>query len=125
MSPIQESILLSVKQVCGVEEDNTDFDVDIIMHINSSFAELAQLGAGPIVGFMIEDAVPVWTDFLGASPLLNMVKSFVCLNVRMMFDPPGSGFHVTAMEKQIEQMKWRINAHHEANLVVPVVVVIP
>jgi hypothetical protein len=113
VSIIPESILDSTKKVLGLDEANTDFDVDIIMHINTAFSTLNQLGVGPDEGFAIEDASAVWSDFLMDVLPLNNVKTYVCLRVRMLFDPPTNSFTIDAMRKQIEELEWRINVYRE------------
>lgn len=116
MSTISESILTSTKKVLGLPAENTDFDVDVIMHINSVFGILHQLGVGPVDGFAIEDATPTWTDFLTElKPLpLNTVKSYMYLRVRQLFDPPGTSFLLEAQNKQIEELGWRLNSYRES-----------
>lgn len=108
-----DSILDSTKKVLGLDSEYTAFDQDVIMHINSVFSTLHQLGIGPDNGFMIEDKTPTWTQYLGADMNLNSVKSYVYLKVRLLFDPPATSFAIAAMEKQIEELEWRINVHRE------------
>lgn len=108
-----DSILNSTKKVLQVAADYTAFDLDIIMHINSAFATLNQLGVGPAEGFMIEDDTPVWEDFLGTDSRLNSVKSYVYQKVRLLFDPPQTGFLVTAIQEQIREFEWRLNTYRE------------
>lgn len=108
------SILHSVKKALGSPIDDESFDEEIIMHINSVFSRLHQLGIGPTAGFMIEDASAEWDAFLGGVATLNNVKSYMYLRLRLLFDPPSNSFTVTAMEKQIEQLEWCINAERES-----------
>lgn len=109
-----ESILNSIKHVLGQDSTYTEFDTDIIMHTNSVFSILNQLGIGPNNGFAIEDASSVWFDFIGNTPMLNSVKTYVYLRVRMLFDPPATSFHLTSMEKQISELEFRLNVYREA-----------
>lgn len=109
-----ESILDSVKKVLNLSSDYTPFDQDIIMHINSVFSTLNQLGVGPENGFMIEDKDAVWSDFLGGDLRLFNVKTYVYLRVRMLFDPPTIGYLVEAMKEQIKELEWRINVQRES-----------
>lgn len=102
------SILDSVKQVLGVEVDDTDFDLDIAMHINSVFATLHQLGAGPATGYAIENSEQEWTEFLGPSPKLNMVKSYVYIKVQMLFDPPSTSYALDAKKAMATEYESRI-----------------
>jgi hypothetical protein len=107
------SILDSVKKVLNLGSDYTPFDQDIIMHINSVFSALNQLGVGPESGFMIEDKDAIWSDFLGTDMRLNNIKTYVYLRVRMLFDPPTIGYLVQAMQEQIKELEWRINVQRE------------
>lgn len=112
---MEQRILVSVKKVLGLPEADTSFDVDIIMHINSALARLNQLGIGPVEGFMIEDDTSMWDAFLGDRPLLNQVKTYVYMAVRLMFDPPGSGYALTSMKEQIDKYEWLLNVVREGD----------
>jgi hypothetical protein len=107
------SILDGTKKALGLGAEYDAFDSDIIMHINSVFFTLNQLGVGPKAGFAIEGAAETWDTFLGEDLNLNAVKSYVYLRVRLLFDPPQNSFGIASMEKQIEQMEWRLNVHVE------------
>lgn len=107
------SILNSVKKVLGLAEDYTVFDEDVIMHINTAFSTLTQLGVGPPEGFMIEDATAEWNEFIVDDIQYNSVKSYVFLKVSMLFDPPQTSYLITAKEKQIQELEWRLNVHRE------------
>lgn len=110
---MENSILISTKKVLNLEAGYTSFDQDIVMHINSVFSTLNQLGVGPDEGFMIEDDVPTWDAFFGSDPRLNHVKTYVYLRVRMLFDPPTTGYLVEAMNQQIRELEWRLNTQRE------------
>lgn len=110
---MSDSILVSTKKILGLDASYTAFDVDIIMHINSVFGTLNQLGIGPINGFMIEDDTALWSTFIGSDLNLNAVKTYVYLRVRLLFDPPATSFHITAMENQIKELEWRLNVYRE------------
>ena len=106
---MDSSILTSIKKLLGIAEEDTSFDQDIIMHINTVFAILAQLGVGPANGFSIEDDGAIWSDYLGNVTNLELVKSYIYMKVRSMFDPPTSSILVDAMNKNISELEWRIN----------------
>lgn len=110
-----DSILTSVKKILGIAEDYEAFDVDILMHINSVFSILNQLGIGPTNGFMIEDAVATWDDFIPDDPRLNTVKTYVCLRVRLLFDPPTTSYLITALETQFKELEWRLSVIREGD----------
>jgi hypothetical protein len=119
------SILDSVKKVLGLVPNYDAFDTDIVMHTNSIFSVLTQLGIGPVDGFEIEDAVAEWSDFLADVKMLNMVKTYVYLRVRLLFDPPTTSFLLASMEKQIEELTFRINVYREGLLTPLPEVVVP
>lgn len=114
------SILDSVKKKLGLSPDYDVFDLDLVTHINTTFLTLQQLGVGPISGFMIDDADATWDAFLGDDILLNSVKTYVYLKVKIIFDPPGTSFHLAAAEKVIQELEWRMMIHVESDA--PVIV---
>jgi len=107
------SILTDTKKILGLPADYTAFDIDVILHINSVFSTLNQLGIGPVEGFEIQDDTADWADFLGTDKRLNSVKTYLYLRVRLVFDPPSTSFHLAAIEKQIDELGWRLNVIHE------------
>lgn len=102
-----ESILTSIKKLLGIEESYTHFDQDLIIHINSILAILAQVGAGS-PGFRIEGKAEVWDSFLNGTLDLETVKTYVYMRVRLLFDPPTSSALVESLTKQIAEFEWRI-----------------
>ena len=107
------SILTSIKKLLGPTEEDTSFDVDIIMHINSAFFRLNQLGVGPATGFFITDNTKTWEDFLESRTDLEAVKTYVYQKVRLVFDPPQSSFLVEAIKDSIKEFEWTINVQAE------------
>ena len=103
-----ESILNSIKKLLGIAEDYDHFDSDIIMHINSVFATLTQLGVGPEDGFSINDESEKWEDFLPEERMLHSVKSYMYMKVKLMFDPPLSSAVIECTKEQIKELEWRL-----------------
>lgn len=104
-----ESILTSIKKMLGIVEEDTVFDPDIIMHINSVFLILNQLGVGPKEYFHIEDDVSTWNDFIPESQDVDLVKSYMYLRVKLLFDPPASSTVMQSMNDSIKEFEWRLN----------------
>lgn len=103
-----DSILTSIKKLLGIAEECEDFDTDLIIHINSVFMILTQMGIGPKEGFSIEDDSATWDDFLLDSKNLDAVKTYVHLKVKLVFDPSASSVVTEAMNKMISELEWRL-----------------
>lgn len=108
-----DSILTSIKKLLGIEEEYTQFDTDITIYINSSLMVLNQIGIGPKCGFNIQDKMSTWRDFVGERIDIEAIKSYVYLSVRLIFDPPQNSFLVDAINKQINELLWRLNVQVE------------
>lgn len=108
-----ESILTSIKKLLGITEECEDFDSDIIIHINSVFMILNQLGVGPTEGFSIEDKTKTWNDFM-SDDKKESVKSYVYMKVRLLFDPPASSTIMECMNRMINELEWRLNIESES-----------
>ena len=118
MSTLQgmDSILTSVKKQLGIGADYEHYDMDIIIHINSVFMGLNQMGVGPDEGFTISDNTALWTDFIPAdNKYFESVKTYVFLKVKLIFDPPLSSSVMEAMKSLISECEWRLNFAAELN----------
>lgn len=103
-----ESILISIKQLLGISENDTNFDTDVIIHINSVFSTLKQMGVGPTEKFRIIDDKPIWSDFTGEDYDYDEVKTYVYLKVKLIFDPPANSNVINAMKEDIKELEWRL-----------------
>ena len=103
-----ESILTSIKKLLGIHADYVVFDDDIIMHTNTVFGILNQLGIGPEQGFMITGTSEVWDDYI-TDFNINMVKTFIFMKVKMAFDPPANSFVMNAYQEACKEYEWRLN----------------
>lgn len=107
-----DSILDSIKKALGISEGDNSFDVEIIMHINSIFMILNDLGVGPEDGFYIVDSSEVWEDFLGERKSLEAVKTYVYQKVKLVFDPP-TGALLEALKESVKEFEWRLRNRAE------------
>lgn len=105
---METSILTSIKKLLGIPESYDAFDTDITMHINTVFVVLYELGVGD-KPFIINDNTATWGDFLKDSRDLELVKTYVYLKVRLVFDPPTSSAAIQAMKDLISELEFRIN----------------
>ena len=104
-----DSILTSVKKMLGITEEYEQFDADIIIHINSVFSVLNQVGVGPKVPFSISDKTSEWSDFDSGSAEKSLVKSYVFLKVKLLFDPPASSTILENYKAQASEIEWRMH----------------
>lgn len=109
-----ESILTSIKKLLGIDEEYEHFDSDIIMHVNSVFMILNQLGVGPAEGFSIKDKTATWEDFVTDLTKVEAIKSYVYLKVKLLFDPPLSSSVMESINRTISELEWRINVAAES-----------
>lgn len=106
---MSDNILEDVKVGLGIPKESTDFDAEVLIFTNSAISELTQLGVGPRLGFVVEGVSATWSDFLGVlDARLSLIKQYVILKVRLSFDPPEVGFVLTAFEKRLEELAFRI-----------------
>lgn len=106
---MNESILQSIKKLLGLDEFYNVFDQDILIHINSVFMILRQLGVGPEQGFRITGPSETWSDFTSDDIFVESVKTYMYLKIRLIFDPPQNSSLTQAMQSQIAELEWRLN----------------
>lgn len=106
-----DSILTSIKRLLGLAANDTNFDEELVMHINSVLFTLTQLGVGPTTGFSILNEEETWDDYLGLDlpPETEAIKLYIYLKVRLSFDPPSSSFVLESIQRQISELEFRIN----------------
>lgn len=111
-----DSILTSVKKMLGADGSYDAFDLDIIVHINSVFMILNQMGVGPPEGFSITGIDETWQQYFGDQPVLEGVKTYMYMKVRLLFDPPASSFVLSAMKEHISEFEFRLNVAAESEV---------
>lgn len=107
---MEDSILSSIKKLLGIGEEYTNFDVDIIIHINTAIMVLQQLGVGPQDElFKISSKDDKWSDFISNEDDLEGIKTYIYLKVKIIFDPPQHGPTEDAFKESIREYEWRLN----------------
>jgi len=109
---MDESILKSIKKLLGIEDSYKHFDQDIIIHINTAFMILTQLGVGPASGFSITDDTTTWSEYSDAT-ITEAVKTYIYLKVRLLFDPPTSSAYLDSMKNLVAELEWRLMVEAE------------
>ena len=108
-----DSILESIKKLIASDDY---FDTDLIIHINTVFAKLQQMGVGPEGGFSISDNTAVWSDYTGSEAIFNMVKTYMTLQVKLYFDNSTlSSYVIDLMKEQSAELEWRLNSACDYN----------
>lgn len=113
---MEDSILNSTKKILGIGADYTAFDLDILTLINSTLSIVEQLGISFEPDFAVEDETASWSDLELPQNQLNLIRTYVFLKVRMLFDPPNTGYLIDAMNKQIAEYETRLNLLREEAL---------
>mgnify|MGYP007022403675 CR=1 FL=1 len=109
-----ESILIDVKRLIGFTEEYEVFDKDIIIHLNSTFMILRQLGVGPEDGFTIKDKSSLWSDFIPEDcKYFEGVKTYVYAKAKLVFDPPQSSIVKDCLEQTVREFEWRLKEEAE------------
>lgn len=111
----ETSIFDDIKQMLGLELDNESFDVDVRTHLNTALFQANQLGIGPKSGFRVHGREEEWVEFIQDYRMdLEGVKSYIYLCVKLIFDPPDMGYYVSLMEKQRDELAWRLVVQAES-----------
>ena len=110
---IGDSILESVKKLINAEGDEY-FDTDLIIHINTVFSILTQMGVGPKEGFSISDAETTWAEFTDNEMIFNMIKTYMALRVKLFFDiASASSYYINQLQQEADELEWRLRAAAE------------
>ena len=109
-----DSILTTIKKMLGIHEEIEDFDMDLIVFINSALAELNQLGIGPKDGFQISGKEETWKQLYNGRKIFNDIKTYIFLKVKVIFDPPQVASLNSAYENQLKEVTWRLNTKRES-----------
>ena len=105
---MSDSVLLSIKQMLGISPEDTSFDVNVIMSINTALTTLMDLGLTEVEDEIVTDDIMTWDDLLGGRTDIEYVKTYIYQKVKMIFDPPTSTAAIDAMQRSISELEWRI-----------------
>lgn len=105
---MSDSILESVKSYLGISKDDNAFNSDILMAINATMVVLNQLGVGPDNPVTVDSDDAKWNII--DEKIVGIVREYVSMRVRMLFDPPTTTYIKQALDDQISEFEWRILA---------------
>ena len=112
---VEESILLSIRDML---DSDSYFDPQLIIHINTAFSVLSDLGVGPDDGFMITGEAETWSDYLNYiednKKIFNMVKSYMVIKVKLLFDTSSmQPSAIQLMKDEADEYEWRLRTEAE------------
>lgn len=107
------SILRTVRDYCNIDPDDSTFDTELLLHINSAFFVLYQLNVGPETPFQIRNESSSWADFMSDIERLESVKLYICVKTKLAFDPPSVSYVADAMQRILSETEWRLNAEED------------
>lgn len=110
---MNDSILLTIKKMLGLDNSYTVFDQDIIIFINTALMILEQVGLGPN-GFTVTGESETWTDFLTDISKFEGAKTYVYIRTRLAFDPPTNSSLLKSLEDTYKELEWRLNVKAES-----------
>ena len=114
---VEDSILLSIKKLLGMDPiEFTQYDTDLIIHINTIIEILNQLGVDIPEGFKINDKNALWSDYLNKpeyNDIKDSIKNYIYLRVRLVFDPSTNPTLLNSINDTIKELEWRIRTYIE------------
>ena len=112
-TPIYSTVTIknTIKKMLGVEANYTAFDTDLLFFINSAIMELSQLGVCSPNFQITENGNETWDSLLSDFSneyLLNSAQNYIYIKTRLIFDPPNSGYVTSALQKELDEITWRL-----------------
>lgn len=104
-----ERIIDSLKSYLGIQREDHAFDQDILLHANNAFSVLYQVGIGSDKPMRIFDPEITWEYlFSNYDDVLDMIKEYTFLRVRLLFDPPQNSSLLESLKQTINECEYRI-----------------
>lgn len=105
---MEQSILKTIKKLIGVYAEYNYYDTDFIVHINTVFAILNQIGIGTSDVFFITGEDELWSDFLENDTMLQPVIDYMYIRVKLLFDTPSSSTLSESLKNTLSELEWRL-----------------
>ena len=108
---LTDSVFESVKKLVNANGDDY-FDDDLLIHINTVFSVLTQLGVCDPIEI---DKNSLWSEITNDDALYNMVKSYVVMKVKILFDNFSSSYMLETVKEQANELEWRLSTVKEVD----------
>ena len=122
--PLTTPMLASIKRHLGIVNEDESFDDILIDDARMSLLEMSDIG-------VIDDELgeadfseitnkTTWNDIMlklypkldsKVKSLLPYVETFVCISVRILFDPPASQMILQMLKDKKNELIYRLNRH--------------
>ena len=107
---MMDSILDTIKEMLGYGTDpDPTFDRTIMVHINTAFSELSEVGVLSDASYRVTSRTNTWEDAFGGRKDVDLIQTYVFLSVKLIFDPPSSSFVLNALVHERDRIEWRIS----------------
>lgn len=107
-----DSILITIKKTLGIDESYDAFDSDILVAASGAVLALKQIGVGE-ASFSLTDDKQTWNDFVPECTDAITVAQYICQKVKLVFDPPTSSYVVESINKNLDELLWRLNIEYD------------
>lgn len=111
---LTDSILVTTRTALGLNADDTSFDSELKLHINSALLKAFQNGVGKLT--IVNDETTLWNDVKDSTQTGNdyfdYLPMFVHLSTKIIFDPPPPSL-VEMYNRQIDELLWRLRTAYE------------
>lgn len=112
---LTKSILEDIREGVGLSFDDTSFDTELTMYINTAIGKLNQNGIGRFL--VVQNDEQTWEDLQDplqteGNKYFQMVPQFIKLDTKLLFDPPPPS-NVQYHSSSIDQLLWRLKFAYE------------
>ena len=112
---LTKSILADTRESVGLSPNSSDFDTELLQHINSAIGKLNQNGVGNII--VVKDTTTTWNNLINplqtsGNDYFQMVPQFITLSTKIIFDPPPPSA-VEYHSNTISELLWRLKVAYE------------
>ena len=111
---VNESVLNTIKKCLDIDPDNKDFDMDILLHINSVLTIMKRLGIIPKTSRRISDDSVTWSQLIPDDSLdVEDIKDYIFLRVKLIFDPPQNQKHTDVLIDTYKEIEFGLMTQNE------------
>jgi len=108
-----DNILIDIKKLIGLLEEDDSFDVDVLININNAIDTLWELGVINKPYNRVQNDT-TWTQIFGNEcSQLDMIKTYIYLKTKLIFDPPLNASLLESLRENIRETEYRLNISYD------------